>query len=70
MKISKIVTVVFICMMLAGGLFVFGCKDGCPGGGGCYFIIANEDYNWCGTQSCSVWESNVSPGQATISCNC
>jgi hypothetical protein len=47
-----------------------GSSRGCKGDGACYYIIANDDYKWCGDASCNVWKGEADTGQATISCNC
>jgi hypothetical protein len=72
MKISKLLVVGLIGLLMAGGLVLAGCKDeagGCKGDGACYYIVHNNDYKWCGVESCAVWKS-TDTGQSSLSCNC
>lgn len=76
MKKVRIFTVALLGIIVAAGLVFAGCKDtigsnggGCKGDGACYYIRANNDYKWCGDESCAVWKT-TDTGQASISCNC
>jgi hypothetical protein len=46
-----------------------GSGGGCKGDGACYYIKANNDYKWCGDESCAVWLSE-DKGQQSLSCDC
>ena len=69
MRKGKILVVGLIALLLAGGLVLASCNDGCKGDGACYYIVSNEDYKWCGDESCGVWSSKDT-GQNSLSCNC
>ena len=72
MKKVRFLAVALIGIIMAGALFFASCKDeagGCRGDGACYFIRANNDYKWCGDESCAVWKT-TDTGQASIRCGC
>jgi hypothetical protein len=73
--LAKLWGIIAIGAVMAIGLM--GCENstsgggggGCKGDGACYYIRANDDYKWCGVESCNVYLTSDT-GQATISCNC
>lgn len=73
MKKSKILVVGLIGLLMAGGLVLIGCDQGCSRDGDCYYNSGNGSYTSCQDSKCAAVKAYNSTNAGTSSsapCDC
>jgi len=73
MKRGKILVVGLIGLLMAGGLILAGCDEGCDRGGGCYAQVDSDGYvsrSSCGSSKCQASGGNSPRPGSPLECNC